>query len=98
MSNIEEVADNSSMLHRNAQAGSLWKEHQWAERGVCPWCSTEVTPAKEPPPPATEERIEDIAEVLPPPANFEIRDIDGAPVKVYGPLLFGAPGEMTDGD
>ena len=66
MSSVEEVADNSSMLHRNAQAASQWKEHPWGQRGDCPWCGTESVLAKEPPPPATEERIEDIAEVLPP--------------------------------
>ena len=69
MSSVEEVADSSLVYHTISPTETApgWRGvHKWYERGDCPWCGTESVPAKEPPPPATEGCIEDIAEVLPP--------------------------------
>lgn len=66
MSDVESVANKSFVHHANIAEPSLWATHMWEERGACPHCGTDAHPVKEPPPPATEERIEDIAEALPP--------------------------------
>jgi hypothetical protein len=65
VSDVEEVANKSEVIHPGLNRGE-WARHMWEERGACPHCGTDSNPVKEPPPPATEERIEDIAEVLPP--------------------------------
>lgn len=107
MSDVESVANKSVVTHPSWERDTRWGSHLWEERGACPHCGTDSHPVKEPSPPATEERIEDISEVLTielsePRRVFDLANEqdrkDWAALANEERLKLFTHGEMTDGD